>query len=132
MNNMGTNYYAVKGEWQSGDEYETVKQHFSGRPAMIHIGKSSGGWCFAIHVYPDILLYDFDGWKALGDKLIASGWRIEDEYRNVITLDELWRIVERADYKEDDAQRLRRHKLAERFCIGNGTGYYDYIVGDFS
>ena len=129
---MGTNYYAAKGEWQSGDEYEAIKQYFSGRPAMIHIGKSSGGWCFALHVYPENAIRTFDDWKALADKLIASGWRIEDEYRTVVSLDELWRIVERADYKEDDAQRLRRHKPAEGYCIGNGEGYYDYIVGDFS
>jgi hypothetical protein len=131
MNNMSTNYYAVKGEWQSGEEFETIKQHFSGRPAMIHIGKSSAGWCFSLHVYPEMHVRTLDDWKSLADKLIATGWRIEDEYREVIPLENLWRVVERADYKAG-AELLRRHKPAENYCIGNGPGHYDYIIGDFS
>ena len=132
MSEMATNYYAVKGEWPSAGEFESIKLTYSGRPAMIHVGKSTGGWSFALHVYPDMNIHTLNDWKALADRLIADGWHFEDEYKAEISPEALWRVVERADYKESDLQHLRRSKPSPGYCLGQGEGYYDYITGNFS
>jgi len=46
---MGTNYYLVKNERPPCPCCErTYVQE------RLHIGKSSGGWCFALHVIPEM------------------------------------------------------------------------------
>lgn len=80
---MGTNFYA--------------KSKITNK--TIHIGKSSGGWCFGLHVYVTVgednelikqktlfslnphftLPYDFESWKKLIENPL---WYIEDEYGN--------------------------------------------------
>ena len=44
---MGTNYYLHKKPPCEACGHE---------PAPLHIGKSSGGWCFSLHVIPEIAL----------------------------------------------------------------------------
>jgi hypothetical protein len=100
--------------------------------AKIHIGKSSFGWCFSLHVMPEHGIHNLQDWKALADRLIAGGWRIEDEYREIIALDKLWKVVERADWEQKDGRPLNRHYVDGDHCIGNGEGFYDYMVGWFS
>ena len=134
---MGTNYYAVKGEWLPevsdwGHPLYGLIQDGSGRAALIHIGKSSGGWCFSLHVMPEQGISNLADWRALVERLLADGWRIEDEYRDSVTLEELWNIVERKGWDADRQKSLKRHMVDETHCIGNGEGFYDYIVGEFS
>lgn len=133
---MGTNYYMMKGVRVAEADYDhplsAVIRYGSGRPAEIHIGKSSGGWCFSLHVYPGFGVHTLADWKAFASRLVAEGWRVEDEYGDEHTLDELWPVVERVGWKRQDGQPLLRHKVAEGHCVGNGEGLYDYIVGDFS
>ena len=134
---MGTNYYAVKGEWLPevsdwGHPLYGLIQDGSGRPALIHIGKSSGGWCFSLHVMPEQGISNLADWRALVERLLADGWRIEDEYRDSVTLEELWNIVERKGWNADGQRPLKRHDVDDRHCIGHGEGLYDYVVGDFS
>ncbi len=134
---MGTNYYAVKGEWLPevsdwGHPLYGLIQEGSGRPAVIHIGKSSYGWCFSLHVMPQHGISNLGDWKMLVERLLGEGWRIEDEYREVVALDELWKVVERVDWERQDGRPLKRHMVDETHCIGNGEGFYDYIVGVFS
>lgn len=129
---MAVNYYAVKGDWPSAGEFESLKMGYSGRPAMIHVGKSSGGWNFLLHVYPEQDIKTLSDWKALAERLIADGWRFESEDRKEISADALWRVVERADYRDSDLMHMRRSKPSPNYCIGHGEGYYDYIIGDFS
>ena len=54
------------------------------------------------------------------------------EYKAEISPEALWRVIERADYKESDLQHLRRSKPSPGYCLGQGEGYYDYITGNFS
>lgn len=117
-----------------------------------HIGKSSAGWCFSLHVYPDEGINDYADWSAR----FASGV-IKDEYGDALTADEMRkRITNRwgrdewpdgwaqrsgyaseedfhdRNYSERGPRGLLRAKVDMRHCIGHGEGSWDLIVGDFS
>jgi hypothetical protein len=135
---MGTNYYMIKGEWlpevsDLGHPLYGLIRDGSGRPASIHIGKSSGSWCFSLRVYPDHGVHNLADWKALVERLLADGWRIESEYCDTVDVNVLWEVVERVGWKELATKYpFRRHEVDNTYCIGNGEGLYDYIVGEFS
>lgn len=77
---MGTNFYQVKDccdKCGRGSEY-------------IHIGKSSAGWPFHVHIIPSQGINSWADWKNL---LKKTGDAIEDEYGEKITLEELNRRV---------------------------------------
>ena len=145
---MGTNYYAIL------EETETTCPHCE-RPGYLqavrwHIGKSSFGWCFALHVgsreEPHIPK-SLDEWREVWKKAV----RIEDEYGRGVTTAEMERIIldrdafgiknpSRADYDwfrlnmaEPGPHLLARHSIkADRYCVGHGDGTYDLLVGTFS
>ena len=128
---MGTNYY-----FHTEDPCPTCG-HNANEP--IHIGKSSTGWCFSLHVYPKtglpenliewINLFDCDGSSIIKD---------ENEVR--ITIKEMiavilcrWRFG--GGYSSEGAVQgplnlLRRRR--DQGCIEHGCGTYDLVVGDFS
>ena len=128
---MGTNYYWIP------DRCPTCK-----RGDQIHIGKSSAGWVFSLHVYPKDDLHSLEDW--------INVWRIGtivDEYDETISADEMLRtITERARpggpdqppewYAQNSAEpgpnRLARHKIDGRHCIGHGAGTWDLMIGEFS
>lgn len=79
---MGTNYYhTVK-----TNECAACGRH-DGEP--VHIGKSSAGWCFSLHVMPDEGICDLDDWR----KRWEAGGEIRDEYGEVVTTEEMLRII---------------------------------------
>jgi len=108
-----------------------------------HIGKSSAGWCFSLHVYPEEGINSFADWRAL---ISNPDYLIQDEYGDIISREELLeRIEERSwerkgdstfNYAANSAEKgpngLVRHKIDGRRCIGHGEGTYDYMIGDFS
>ena len=145
---MGTNHYL----------YPRPDCEHCGRPfERLHIGKSSYGWCYSLHVIPEEGINTLQDWQALWEK---PGALIRDEYGTVIepsqmldTIanrshnrkqsweDDWWR--HRHYYKDEEdfhrqnhSQRgphfLLRHRNDGQHCIGNGEGTYDYIVGEFS
>ena len=134
---MGTNYYMAKGEHLLESFYEhplnPLLREGTGVCAKIHIGKSSRGWCFSLHVMPQHGIHNLSDWKAKVERLILEGWRIEDEYREVLTPEELWRVVERVgeNWNLADGKPLERHEI-DKYCIGHGEGLYDYLTGWFS
>ena len=88
----------------------------------LHIGKSSIGWCFSLHVIPAEGLHTLDDWQARWSK---PGSVIKDEYDYLMTLEAmLKRITERGG-------NLLRHTVDRTHCIGHGPGTYDYITGWF-
>ena len=145
---MGTNYY--------------LRYHCKecGHTKSLHIGKSSCGWCFSLHIYPERSLLNLKQiWRFIKSNVDKSAI-IEDEYGEVISLEEMLKIIrERSrpdkltdediknnsfypfnnlkDFLEanhaiwDDEYNLLRHKVDGIYCIGNGSGPYDYIVGNF-
>jgi hypothetical protein len=83
---MGTNYYWYQEKplpswWQVGQE------QWDADPAY-HIGKSSFGWCFSLHVTPDNWVVDLEAWKVL----FGLG-RIKNEYGDLVSTSEMMTII---------------------------------------
>lgn len=133
---MGTNYY-----WYEWPPCPTCEREYEPR----HIGKSSFGWCFSLHVYPEDDITDLSRWTVLWTK---RGTHIRDEYGKSVTKGEMLAIVtERegrheaadwtpAEYASNSAESgpngLARHQVDGTHCIGHGAGTWDLIVGEFS
>jgi len=114
---MGTNYYL----------YTKSKCPTCGhQQEPLHIGKSSAGWCFALHVYPELGINDLKDWGWTKDEDDAGLYEIKNEYGAIITpLEMLRKIVVRAE-------NATRHKVDGEHCIGHGAGTWDLMVGEFS
>jgi hypothetical protein len=142
---VGTNY-----EWIPNPEIcECCKRPFPTR----HIGKSSAGWCFALHVYPDEGIHNLSDWM----KVWETGC-IKDEYGQLTPSSEMLRVItERSfpkgithdeymipglgmtwqqfldrNYAIEGPNGLLRHRLDEFRCIGHGIGTWDLLINDFS
>jgi len=132
---MGTNYYLKT----------NICPHCRRGDDRKHIGKSSGGWHFALHVEPENGINDLSDWQDLFSK---SDCHIVDECDKVIPVCEMLRIItERAsmrsgrqwstsqyddNHAEPGLNGLIRHKIEDRHCISHGAGTWDCIVGEFS
>lgn len=132
---MGTNYYL----------YAKPNCECCGRPFKpLHIGKSSMGWCFALHIIPEEGIVDLDDWIELWSK---DGTYIMDEYTRITTKEEMIEIITNRsrpnkskwtteDYLYSSAEpgpnNLVRSSLSDTFCIKHGKGTWDCIVGEFS
>lgn len=138
---MGTNYYLLK---------NTCPCDRSDEPK--HVGKSSWGWHFSLHVIPEEGVNDLKDWKKLFKE---KGTYIEDEYGRKVSIRKLVDVITKrkgskekdvypwGDYKnEADAleknhaekglDNLWRHKVDGQHCIGHGEGTWDLITGEFS
>ncbi len=123
---MGTNY-----NWYPAND-----------SPVLHIGKSSGGWCFSLHVTAEIT--SLEDWK----RVFLFPGHIESEYVERIPVPEMLHIItERrlahpiTDAELCDHQRhgdvirgpngLLRHGI-NQWCCGHGPGTWDLMPGDFS
>ncbi len=124
---MGTNYY-----------HKTLD-------SKRHIGKSSAGWCFSLHVYPEIPSLE------MWEEKFKTG-EIVDEYGTTIPPAKMSEIIrERSwnkarkyylytseadfmdkNFAEPGPNNLVRSKVDGRHCIGHGEGTWDLVIGDFS
>lgn len=137
---MGTNYYWIKPAsppCRTCGRYDVAEER--------HIGKSSAGWCFTMHIYPEEGIKNFDDWKTLFQK---EGTIIKDEYGRIVSLKDMYATIRNRHWggRTDDLTEhylsmnsavrgpkgLLRHKIEEGHCIGHGKGTWDYIIGDFS
>lgn len=140
---MGTNYYLCK----KGEKL--ICPHCLEDVNRRHIGKSSAGWVFALHVYPAEGIHDLRDWEKLWRD---EAYQIEDEYGKVITHNKmLENITERSNLPWDQQtwlpyanernfhrsnhslrgpNGLLRSQLSER-CIKHGAGTWDCFVGHF-
>jgi hypothetical protein len=118
----------------------------------LHIGKSSAGWCFSLHVIPEQHINTLEDWIALWSKPEAficdeydteiSGAEMEaiiTERRSLTNLNErIWPSFYRDEqdfHTCNDSERGPNNLIRARIsatCIGHGDGTYDCIVGDFS
>lgn len=127
---MGTNYYHTEAPCPTCNR-PSGPEH--------HIGKSSCGWCFALHVYPEHDINDLADWERLWEK---PGSSIHDEYGRKITREEMRKIITERDgngllkmtadeLAQNDAtlyaNNLLRRNLDSR-CIGHGEGSWDLCV----
>ena len=70
---MGTNYY-LRMNWCE----------CCGRGDDIHIGKSSGGWCFSLHVDPFKNINSLADWQTLWNETVLGGIDGKVKHKNVI------------------------------------------------
>ena len=99
---MGTNYYWLRPN-EAYEEHE-ISRLVQPKYEMVHIGRSSAGWCFKLHVYPNGYNgLDINSWaqwkrlfKDLGDDLI-----LVNEYYEKIDLDYLKTVVEDRSSSQD-------------------------------
>ncbi len=78
---MGTNYYL----------YDKPPCKECGRPYEAkHIGKSSAGWCFSLHVIPEDGINDLEDWEKLWNQYDTE---IMDEYGNPLAPSEMLSII---------------------------------------
>ncbi len=135
---MGTNYYA------SGSKLSGHKGVVLMEDVHLHIGKSSGGWTFALHVIPELGLTDEYKWLEYID---SHSLIVEDEYGVVVSSNELWLVM--YDRRSSSAGRLipgwclinhaepGPNNLARRkigwLCVGHSpVNPVDYLEGEFS
>jgi len=132
---MGTNYYAKMNECKCCGRYEELA-----------LGKSSAGWVFSLHVYPEENINTLtDLMNYIGDAPIYN------EYDELISKAEFLLVVNNRSWPERDLSKyasfddflamnnaelgpnnLLRHKIDGRFCIGHGEGTWDYLIGEFN
>jgi hypothetical protein len=139
---MGTNYYL-----HNPKPCQTCG-HDPNEPK--HIGKSSAGWVFSLHVYPEEGIHDLGDWE----REWVNGV-IKDEYGSVVTVDEMrlvimararperwdeppfmsssWEEFHRDNYSERGPAGLIRTDIARSGsrCVKHGDGTWDCFVGEF-
>lgn len=145
---MGTNYYA---EVEKTSTCECCGAHKN--VTELHVGKSSAGWCFSMHVHPEHGINNFNDWV-----VILKNATIRDEYHDSISFDRMIDIITKREghrsfdnwsydsrifpYRDEQdfhnrnqsergPNNLLRHRIGD-FCVGHGEGTYDYIARDFS
>lgn len=134
---MGTNYYLRKPCPHCGQSKDD-----------LHIGKSSGGWVFALHIIPEIGIHDLPDWRdRWGDGEIVN------EYGDIVSPEEMHNIITQREgrsfegrewmfyrdeaefHAKNQSQRgpngLLRHRLG-RYCTKHGEGTWNCMPGDFS
>ena len=139
---MGTNYTWV------GSTCPTCGAETEQR----HIGKSSSGWCFALHVYPEEGIHDLEDWKVWWR---TQSGRIKDEYDDEIDTAQMERIITERQWPPPERESmtqtpeaqarwylinqaepgpngLARSKVDRNRCIGHGVGTWDLMIGEFS
>ena len=126
----GTNYY-----WY-GDCREC------GQLQKLHIGKSSAGWYFLLHVIPGVIdnLEDWEKRFEDEDSFILDEYRnpvSPKVMRNTVCVRNAPRSVHTGDFMRSNYAEMGKNNLV-RFveglahCIGHGEGPWSYITGEFS
>lgn len=124
---MGTNYYA--------------RVNLGGPVLRVHIGKSSRGWCFGLHVTDEIT--SLDDWRAVFAQPLVS---IVDEYDEIIPASAMLDIITKRTGRTMplDAEwlhrnhaalgpnNLARHTYKATLPPNPATDTYDLCTGDFS
>ena len=123
---MGTNYYAV-----------SVGQGVSSE-SRIHIGKSSFGWTFALHIHPELRIFQLSDWEAA-----FQTHDIYDEYVELISAAKMMDIITNRSFErknqcthkylvdnqaEVGPNGLLRRRLSNH-VLYHGEGTWDCIVG---
>jgi hypothetical protein len=143
---MGTNYYSVK----RGVDYESEECFWNirGTEDCIHIGKSSAGWCFSLHVVPELGINTLEDWIGM---FIEPDRIIINEYRETVSFLDMIRIITHRsrpqsnnwdatmlerNHAEPGPNNLVRHRVEHERrgggCIRHGEGTWDLITGEFS
>jgi hypothetical protein len=114
-----------------------------------HIGKSSAGWCFGLHVIPEEGINSLEDWKKLFD---VPGNRIFNEYGEELNKAQMlavitergwqgwsglpsgyrsWTDFHASNHSQPGPKGLLRHQVGDH-CVAHGEGTWDLIPGEFS
>jgi len=139
---MGTNYYWLEDICPC-----------CGKPEKeLHIGKSSAGWYFSLHIIPEEKISNLKDWNAKWSK---NNGKIKDEYGNDISVETMLKIIteregnvkpenvpagykswdefHRINYSTFGDRGLLKCKVDGKRCIENKeSGTWDLIIGEFS
>lgn len=107
---------------------------------IIHIGKSSLGWVFMLHVDPEEGLHELEDWIERWDEL---GSKILSQYGTLISAHQMIDIIlDRENFSEQWSKRLMRQNDAIlgprglyrgiRNDIPVDDATYDLVSGEFS
>lgn len=129
---MGTNYY-----WHENQDACPTCGHGGGR--VLHIGKSSMGWTFALHIDRMEDIASLDDWKELWK---IPGSTIVDEYGYPQTVDAMLQIIldrewqgreHEGEWYAQNQARPGPNGLAARVgCTpGPDNATYDLVAGEF-
>jgi hypothetical protein len=130
---MSTNYYlrcnpTVMGRLREEEE-----------PFTLHIGKSSGGWVFSLHIYPERGIRSLKDWYQLWRR---NDNQIFDEYDRPVSIEEMLDVITNRSWPHDRTSQFRadvmagpnnlqRSRIDGQHCVGHGPGTWDLKVGDF-
>lgn len=144
---MGTNYYLyLKSDYEVISNYFKVRknnnvfnivEHELLSAIRINIGKSSSGWKFCLHIYPNHNINSFKDWY---DILQNDEYIIIDEYNEEINKNEMINIITKKArvYKKEDTGKiidnqyivsevgLLQHSYQGFIVVENET--YDYLI----
>jgi hypothetical protein len=95
-------------------------------PERKHIGKSSAGWAFSLHVGDGI--DSLEDWERL---FRVPGNVITNEYRYGLTTEEMLQVITQRTNLRGGIE-LHRHQIDDSKCIGHGPGTWDLLIGEFS
>lgn len=123
---MSTNYYLHK---PSTTQCEHCGHDPESEANITHIGKSSFGWCFMLHIHPQVGVNNLGDWEKLW---VLPGATIKDEYGETISIQDMMSTITTrspGNWSPEGVQP-KRCKLDE-YCVAHGDGSWDHMVGDF-
>lgn len=122
---MGTNFYWVE---RNSDKCPSCGRFDEGQ--RVHIGKSSYGWAFQLHVIPEDSITGLDDWERIWS---TGAGEIFDEYGEKLSLTEMKAVIlERGNGLWcKDGRELMHADPSGDYCIGNFPTY-DLSIGEFT
>lgn len=128
-----------------------VRIENSNTEILLEIGRSSYGWCFALNIIPERRISNLEDWKSLWR---TPGVTIYDEYDSKYSPEEMENIIvnrsmnrdwdgsdwwkcggsylsekhfHEINHSERGPNGLLRASLDHTFCVGHGSGTWDYF-----
>jgi hypothetical protein len=112
---MGTNYY-----WYSNDQAQHCTTCLCNDG--LHIGKSSAGWNFLLHIHPNLGVHELVDWRSLFCKV---GSCIKNEYGDKIAYQEMVDCITKRSHPKGLRSESKRGKPGKE-------GTYDLLDFEFS
>lgn len=128
---MGTNYY-----WTP--QVNACPECGHTPDEELHVGKSSMGWCFSLHIHPDHDISNLNDWMTR-----FSEGKIRNEYDDTITTIEMMGVI-LCRFRSPEMAKMPPQWYADNHATEGplglarhadgvaGDGTYDLITGDFS
>ena len=125
---MGTNYYLMLRRRQ---HCPSCGAQVASELDRLHVGKSSGGWAFALRQDPDLGLWDWSDYRRLFETFPPGDAWFEDEYSEVFNADQVQAVVFREDRAAPENGEWRRMTHAEGAVGRHSSRPVDYVQGEF-